>query len=255
MATARSVYSQCSSTTGSGCKQCPVRGRPLDPYPGSMGSTPLSICGAPSGETCKVVKITVDNPAKCAIQSKSAAPLIRAAQNAALRCVNARRPHCNTAALKKCQSSYSYTTRQLLHSRGQTYHQKSMQATSYSSCYADECENLRMKDRVCCKALTATCLACEQGISVELYCKQNPGAPGCPADQELCDACRVQTTNVRRENNAPFAENEAVDTGLYISAVALGETVEAELDSHGGSLRFPSELEVLGLSRVRPSIL
>lgn len=252
MATARSVYSQCSSTTGSGYKQCPVRGRPLDPYPGSMGSTPLSISCVPSGEMCKVVKITVDTPAKCAIQSKSAAPLIHAAQNAALRCVNARRPHCNNAALKKCQSSYNYTTRQLLHSRGQTYEQKSMQGDSH---YGGECDSMRTRNRVFCEAMIATCLACKEGISVEAYCKQYPEIQGCPADQQLCDVCRVQTANIRRENNAPFAENEAVDAGLYISAVALGQTVEAELDPYDKSLRLPSELEVLGLSRVRPSIL
>lgn len=253
MATVRSVYSQCSSTTGSGCKKCPVRGRPLDPFPGSMGNAPLALCNPTTDKTCKVVKLTIDTHAKCALQSRSAAPLVHAAQNAALRCINASRPQCNKGALQRCQTNYSYSTRQLLHSRGQTFEQKSVTA--------NDCYTLQAKprgDKVCCQAITASCLACQAGISVALYCRMNHGAPGCPADQQLCDVCKVQSQNVRRENNTVFAKNNAVDTGLYISAMALGQNVQAELDDYGShdmKVRLPSEVDVLGLDRVKPSIL
>jgi hypothetical protein len=191
MATVRSVYSQCSSTTSRGCKKHPV-GRPLDPYPGSMGNTPLDLCGTPNEKTCKVVRLIIDTPAKCSLQSRSAAPLIHAAQNAALRCVNGRRPHCNTSVPNKCQSNYSYTTRQLLHSQGQTYEQKSMRSKSYASCIDNEC--------------------------------------AVPQLDKDCGKCNVQSMNARRENNTLFGTNQAVDTGLYISAVALGQSTQAECD-------------------------
>ena len=270
MATARSVYTQCSSTNGPGCKRCPVRGRPLDPYPGSMGSTPLSIYKAPEremgGQVCKVVKLAIDTPAKCALQSRSAAPLVQAARNAALKCVNARRPLCNNAARQRCQTSYSYTTRQLLHSRGQTYEQKSMRGNSSSTCITNECDALRAKrsGKPCCKAQTASCLACQAGVSIATYCKLHPDTPGCPADQDLCDVCKVESMNIRRENNAVFAQNEGVDAGLYISAVALGQNAQAKRDAQETEdcpgcddrrVKLPTETEVLDLARVRPQIL
>merc|ERR1719203_1254455 len=33
--------------------------------------------------------------------------------------------------------------------------------------------------RMCCKAMTADCLACAQGITTEEYCDANPQVPGC----------------------------------------------------------------------------
>merc|ERR1719220_126336 len=33
--------------------------------------------------------------------------------------------------------------------------------------------------RMCCKAMTADCLACAQGITTEEYCDANPQFPGC----------------------------------------------------------------------------
>ena len=34
--------------------------------------------------------------------------------------------------------------------------------------------------KVCCKAMTAQCLACFAGQSVEEYCQANPSTSGCP---------------------------------------------------------------------------
>jgi hypothetical protein len=85
----------------------------------------------------------------------------------------------------------------------------------------------------------------------------------CSADQQLCDVCKVQSLNVRRENNTAFAKNNAVDTGLYISAVALRQNVQGELDgqaledydSSDMKARLPSKVDVLGLTRIKPPIL
>ena len=33
----------------------------------------------------------------------------------------------------------------------------------------------------CCQAMTPQCLACQQGLSVDQYCQQNPGTTGCPS--------------------------------------------------------------------------
>jgi hypothetical protein len=35
------------------------------------------------------------------------------------------------------------------------------------------------KPKACCKALTAECLACSEDISVDKYCNQNPNTSGC----------------------------------------------------------------------------
>ena len=36
-------------------------------------------------------------------------------------------------------------------------------------------------DRACCQAVTADCLACTAGISVEEFCLDNPDIEGCPS--------------------------------------------------------------------------
>ena len=36
-------------------------------------------------------------------------------------------------------------------------------------------------DRACCQAVTADCLACTEGISVEEFCLDNPDIEGCPS--------------------------------------------------------------------------
>ena len=35
------------------------------------------------------------------------------------------------------------------------------------------------KAKVCCKAKTAACLSCWQGIGIEEFCEKTPAAPGC----------------------------------------------------------------------------
>lgn len=42
--------------------------------------------------------------------------------------------------------------------------------------------------RYCCKAFIASCLACEQGITKEKYCKINPNTVGCCTKPELFDS-------------------------------------------------------------------
>jgi hypothetical protein len=38
--------------------------------------------------------------------------------------------------------------------------------------------------RICCKAQTAACLSCEEGIEVEAYCEKNPTTEGCPKENQ-----------------------------------------------------------------------
>ena len=41
--------------------------------------------------------------------------------------------------------------------------------------------------RVCCKAMSATCMACSKGVSVTEYCKSNPKVQGCDVIKVTCD--------------------------------------------------------------------
>ena len=34
--------------------------------------------------------------------------------------------------------------------------------------------SMQVENPICCKALTAECLACAEGVSVKAYCKANP---------------------------------------------------------------------------------
>jgi len=42
---------------------------------------------------------------------------------------------------------------------------------------------------ICCRALTADCLACSAGVTVEQYCQDNAGTAGCPEEPTMC--CRA----------------------------------------------------------------
>lgn len=55
-----------------------------------------------------------------------------------------------------------------------------------------ECEN--NAPRACCKALTAECLSCSEGVSVEEYCKENPTTAGCKTadDSVICTEPRPE---------------------------------------------------------------
>ncbi len=53
--------------------------------------------------------------------------------------------------------------------------------------------------RVCCKALTAECLACADGVSVEEYCAQQPGRTGCGERPEPSRDGYVACTEPRPE--------------------------------------------------------
>ena len=38
------------------------------------------------------------------------------------------------------------------------------------------------QDRACCRALTADCLACTEGVTVEEYCLRSPDTVGCSGE-------------------------------------------------------------------------
>merc|ERR1712025_702697 len=52
-----------------------------------------------------------------------------------------------------------------------------------SYCYDGQCLRKSI-DTQCCKALTAECLACEHGVTVEKYCYKYPKVQGCGGDVE-----------------------------------------------------------------------
>ena len=43
-----------------------------------------------------------------------------------------------------------------------------------------EIDRLKRPNRACCRALTAECLSCDEGISVQQYCLKNPNKYDCP---------------------------------------------------------------------------
>ena len=44
--------------------------------------------------------------------------------------------------------------------------------------------DLPPQPRICCRALTAQCLACSAGTTVEEFCKEHSDAVGCPDDKD-----------------------------------------------------------------------
>lgn len=44
-------------------------------------------------------------------------------------------------------------------------------------------QNESEEERICCQALTASCLACAEGVSVEEYCAENPDTQGCAVQE------------------------------------------------------------------------
>jgi len=88
---------------------------------------------------------------------------------------------------------------------------------------------------VCCEALSAGCLACKEGVSVEEYCKGNPSTQGCS------DVSKTHSTG---KTGNPAALN----------CVAQGGVVVFQKDNNGNSFgvcQFPdgSECEEWALFR------
>ena len=42
-------------------------------------------------------------------------------------------------------------------------------------------------DRACCRALTADCLACTEGVTIEEFCIDNPDVEGCPSKKNIIE--------------------------------------------------------------------
>jgi hypothetical protein len=56
-----------------------------------------------------------------------------------------------------------------------------------------EATGAKAEARLCCKALTASCLACSKGMSVQEYCKKNPGKYGCKPVKPPKMCCKAMT--------------------------------------------------------------
>merc|ERR1711871_957273 len=49
---------------------------------------------------------------------------------------------------------------------------------------ADHVLGALQESRMCCRAMSAACLACSQGMSVKEFCKKSPGKYGCPKPEQ-----------------------------------------------------------------------
>jgi len=70
--------------------------------------------------------------------------------------------------------------------------------------------------RMCCKALTASCLACDRGITEAEYCRAHPDTMGCPVPAEMQPPYDgpefVATTQWQ-----PVAEGQPIPPGLHVA--------------------------------------
>ena len=125
------------------CSPCVARLQhrcPPAPFPSAMASTRIQRFGNKEDaglRICKVTRVFLDNPAKCALVCANAAALTQASTNARRRCINAlpcSKPRCNApppSGTNSCrQRSYNYSVAELLHSRGQTFAQKQMRPSA-----------------------------------------------------------------------------------------------------------------------------
>ncbi len=87
----------------------------------------------------------------------------------------------------------------------------------------------------CCMALTADCLACAEGVSVEEYCAANPETAGCEEEMEEVDLEAAFATFL--------GDMEAYNT---IGIEALSEALAENPDLFLLDVRNPSELEENG---------
>lgn len=81
---------------------------------------------------------------------------------------------CNTCTINEDGTLGACTLKACFDTRPascQTYEEEEM----YDE-YGDEIEE---QDRFCCRALIASCLACDEGVSVAEYCDANPQTVGC----------------------------------------------------------------------------
>ena len=199
---------------------------PPAPFPSAMAATRIQRFNKkedPSMRICKVSRVLIDNPAKCALDGSNAGALTRSASNAQRRCINAlpcSKPRCNDplpSDTNSCrQRSYNYSISELLHSRGQTFAQK------------------QMRPSACCASL-----------------------PGCDAAKRPCrnnTACEGIQENVITRSNTAFGTNTAVPAGLFTETVALRSQITSDAnktaDTCGTCLNdLPTKIPVLGLER------
>ena len=50
------------------------------------------------------------------------------------------------------------------------------------------CQLICKEPRICCRAMTAACLSCSAGVSMEEYCSKNPNTVGCVDEKVCCEA-------------------------------------------------------------------
>jgi hypothetical protein len=86
---------------------------------------------------------------------------------------------------------------------------------------------LKPEIRMCCMAMTPSCLACSAGVSEEEYCRMNPGEWGCPN---------------KRPKLPPTGKNEPVAQATWRPEFQKAENM-VEVTLEGGSThRIPADM-------------
>lgn len=114
-------------------------------------------------------------------------------------------------------------------------------------CAAVTCDCAAYRDeepRICCKALTATCLACAEGVSVEAYCAENTGTMGCDEAEPSRDgyvACTEPRPEMCTMQYDPVCAE--VDTGIRCITEPCPST---EWKTYGNGCSACGDADVLG---------
>ena len=82
----------------------------------------------------------------------------------------------------------------------------------------------------CCEALTAACLACAAGQSVEEYCRNHPRTLGCEPDEpgDACDLLCSEEVVINRCTSAGLPRRECLETIDQLVARCRSERCERE---------------------------
>jgi hypothetical protein len=72
------------------------------------------------------------------------------------------------------------------------------------------CMAAKKPEPVCCEAMNAQCLSCSAGVSIEEYCKANPGTNGCPSIEPGCALMRCEAGTVCIEGKGCVKKPEPV---------------------------------------------
>ena len=77
-----------------------------------------------------------------------------------------------------------------------------------------------MSNKPCCRALTAECLSCSLGITIDAYCKKFPDAVGC--DKILNkNSLKEKKRNILTKDNNEFKKFKEISMIILIIIVCI----------------------------------